>query len=396
MAIKNIRYKRYDNAPLELNEISYRYYEKSLGDNEDPASIVAPSNLQADGAAEALTLNEVQSTGEFAIVYECIIKVTAPGTYLFELRTEGANSLQIDGDQLLENDTDTRWLNMDTAMADLSKGSHRLTLTYLRGEDDDPPVLSLLAEGPGIEKHALNTASAVPMNLQTVDIPKIIDPEDKPIVMHGFMDMPDRVHPHSAAVAFPEDIHFGIDLSNGTLMKLWKGEFLDISTMWVGRGGGNLSLDEDAAITFSGAPSMALLSSRDTAWPDSLQENVIFDLNSYRFGDDNQLVMQYQMNGISFEDHLSPHNDGKELKRTILVTDSGSGSDSDLYFRIASGETVSELPNGLYQVNEKTYLISLDEATKNRSWIRRSGDASELLVPVASADNFAISYSYVW
>ena len=82
--------------------------------------------------------------------------------------------------------------------------------------------------------------------------------------------------------------------------------------------------------------------------------------------------------------------------RTIQVTDGGSESNGDIYFRIAHGENISELPNGLFQVNDKTYLISLDEATKNRSWIRRSGDDSELLVPVTAADDSAISYSYVW
>ena len=396
VAIKNIRYKRYDNDPLKLTNISYRYYEKSLGEDEDAASIMASSNLQAEGMADGLTLNEVASTGEFAIAYEGTIDVPESGTYLFELRTDGGNSLTINGDQLIENGEGNAWWSSETAQVELSEGSHNVTLTYYRGEDGDPPVLSLLAEGPGIEKHALHAPSAFPAGLQNVRVPFLSDPEDRPVVMHGFMDMPDRVHPHSAAVGFPEDIHFGIDLSNGSVMKLWKGDFIDLSTMWVGRGGGNLSLNEEAALTFSGAPAMAILDSRNAAWPDSLQENVTFDLNSYRFGDEQQLVMQYRMNDISFEDHLSPQNNGKELMRTIQVTDGGSESNGDIYFRIAHGENISELPNGLFQVNDKTYLISLDEATKNRSWIRRSGGDSELLVPVTAADDSAISYSYVW
>jgi len=396
VAIRNIKYKRYDNAPLELTDISYRYYEGSLEDQNSPGSIITSSNLQADGTAEELNLNEIQSTGEFAIVYESTLDVPESGSYLFELSTDGGSIFEINGNRLISNSARHGWWGVDRAMVELTEGSHDLSLTYFRGEDGDPPVVSLYAQGPGIERHALHAASAFPAGLQNVNVPFLSDPKDKPVVMHGFMDMPDRVHPHSAAVGFPEDIHFGIDLSSGTVMKLWKGDFIDLSTMWVGRGGGNLSLNEEAAITLNGAPAMAMLGSRNAAWPDSLQENVTFDLNSYRFGDDNLLVMQYRMNDISFEDHLRPHNDGKELMRTIHVTEGGSGPDSDLYFRIASGETVSELPNGLYQVNDKTYLISLDEATKNRSWIRRSGDASELLVPVTSEENTVISYSYIW
>lgn len=394
VAFRDIKFKRYDNESLKLTNISYQYYEESLDEGENPISIIASSNVIAEGTAGELTLNEVQSTGEFAIVYESTIEVFEPGTYLFELRTDGGNSLALDGKKLFENDADNGWWNPDTVKVDLSEGTHRLTITYFRGEGGDSPVLSLLAEGPGIEKHALHAASAFPADLEDVDLPNIIDPEDNPIVMHGFLDMPDRVHPHSAAVGFPADIHFGIDLNNGSLMKLWKGAFLDVSTMWEGRGGGNLSLDEEAVLTFNGAPSMAFLDSRTAAWPDSLQEQVDYDLQSYRFGDENQLILHYQINGISFEDQLHPHNDGRELMRTIHITTGGSAN--NLYFRIAKGESISELPNGLFQVNDKTYLINLEEVTKSQSWIRSSGDVDELLVPITNTEYAAISYQYVW
>ncbi|WP_340105090.1 family 16 glycoside hydrolase [Rhodohalobacter sp. 8-1] len=394
VAIKNIRYKRYDNPQLDLTDITYRYYEMGLDEGENPVSIIASSNLKAEGTAVELSLDDVQRTGEFAIVYESTVDVAETGTYLFELRTDGGNRFEIDGNQLIENGADNGWWNPDRAEVDLSEGTHTVTITYFRGEDGDAPVLSLMAEGPGIQKHALHAPSAFPRNLQSVNLPKRIDPEDKPVVMHGFLDMPDRVHPHSAAVGFPDDIHFGIDLNNGTLMKLWKGGFLDVSTMWVGRGGGNLSLNEEAALTFSGAPSMAFLDSRDAVWPDSLQENVAFDLNSYRFGDENQLILNYQLNGSSFEDHLSPDNDGREFMRTIRLTQSGPVN--NLYLRIAAGDNITELLNGLFQVNDKTYLVNLSESTKRESWIRRSGGVQELLVPVSNSENAEISYSYVW
>ena len=394
VAIKNIRYKRYDNVPLQLSDIDYKYYEMALEEGDEPASIIASSNMKAEGTARQLTLKEIERTGEFAIVYEGSIETPEPGTYLFELRTDGGNRLEIDGNLLLENGADNRWWSPHTAEIDLQEGTHNITLTYFRGEDGDSPVLSLLAEGPGIEKHALHMSSAFPANIQNVYLPKLIDPVDKPIVMHGFMQMPDRVHPHSAAVGFPEDVHFGIDLNNGSLMKLWKGDFLDVSTMWVGRGGGNLSLNEEASLTFNGAPAMAFLDRRDTAWPDSLQENVSFDMHNYRFTDENQLMIKYQMNDIIFEDHMGPHNDGKELMRTIRITESESAN--NLYVRIAEGDSISELPNGLFQINNKAYLINLGENIKNDSWIRSSGDRVELLVPVNTTENTEISYSFVW
>ncbi|MDZ7691175.1 MAG: hypothetical protein U5K69_08575 [Balneolaceae bacterium] len=89
VAVRNISYKRYDHSPLDLAEISYRYYQGMLAEEQDPASLIAPSNLKASGSAEELTLDEIQSSGEFAIVYESTIEVEEAGTYLFELRTDG-------------------------------------------------------------------------------------------------------------------------------------------------------------------------------------------------------------------------------------------------------------------------------------------------------------------
>lgn len=394
VAIRNIKYKRYDNAPLELSNLSYRYYQKSLKKGARPVSIISPSNLQNEGTAEKVNLDEVKSTGEFAIVYEGTIRIDEPGSYLFELRTAGGGRLAIDGTPLIESKAANRWWNVHTAKTELSKGAHKVTLTYFRGERGSAPALSLTAEGPGIEKHNLHAPSAVPAEREDVDMPKILDPEDKPVLMHGFMDMPDRVHPHSAAVGYPADIHFGIDLNNGSVMKLWKGEFLDISTMWVGRGGGKLALNEAAALTFSGAPSLAFLSNRNAAWPNALQEGTDYEFNSYRFGKGNQLIMNYRMNKVAVEDRLSPHNGGRELKRTLRFTsESLSGN---LYFRIAAGENISRLPNGLYQVNGKSYLLNLGEDTARRARIRQSEGQAELIVPVADTRNSSISYRYVW
>ncbi|MDZ7691176.1 MAG: hypothetical protein U5K69_08580 [Balneolaceae bacterium] len=301
--------------------------------------------------------------------------------------------MTINGQQLVENSAGNRWWDADTATIDLTEGTHTITTAYFRGESGDPPVLSLMAEGPGIEKHALHAPSAFPAGLQDVDQPSIKDTDGKPILMHGFMEMPDRVHPHTAAIGYPEDIHVGMDLNNGSLLKLWKGEFLDVSTMWVGRGGGNLSLDEESALTFNGAPSLAFLDNRETAWPDSLQEQVSFDLQSYQFGEENQLILQYQVNDMQVEDQVAPHNGNRELLRTIHFS---GGSSDNLYFRIAKGESISELPNGLFQINDKTYLINIGDETKGQTWVRRNGDVEELLVPITDIENATISYRYVW
>jgi hypothetical protein len=162
----------------------------------------------------------------------------------------------------------------------------------------------------------------------------------------------------------------------------------------VGRGGGNLSLNEDAAINMGGDPSLAYLQGDQAAWPDSLQQGIDYRFNSYRFDDNGHLTFNYQLDQVIVEDQITPGNDGRELERSMIFRNNGSVD--DLFFRVAKGEGIKWLPNNLYQVDDKTFFIKMDRATRNKAWIRNTGNGQELVVPVSDSDEFSLHYSYIW
>lgn len=389
VAFRNIRVKNYDQLPLQLNDISYHYFE---GEFESAADL-NQQNLIREGAIEELSLKAVSSPSEFGIVYDGEIHIEESGDYFFELRTDGGNRFSIDGDVLIENGDDTRRHTSSTAIVALSEGSYPLELVYFRGGRGGQPALSLQTEGPGIRMHALQDAASFPVSRENV--PFLIDPVEDPIVFHGFMDVGDLIHTHTAAVGYPGDIHFAFDQNSGTLMKIWKGEFVNASTMWRGRGGGNLSLNEDAVITITGAPSLAYLDDSESAWPESLQEGIDYRFNNYQFDGKGQLIFHYRLDDLEIEDQIVPANENRELTRTLTFRP--ESSHEDLYFRIVKGKEISRLPNGLYQVDDKTYFIRLDAAENRQdAWIRSSGEGQELLIPVTDDDDASFSYSYIW
>lgn len=387
VAFKNIRYKRYDNEPIQLNSLTYRYFEGTFEEVSD----INQSTLVGTGKAETIDLEPLKSDDTFAIAYEGTFDVEDAGPFFFELQSEGGARLSVDGKTVIENDVNTNWWESESKVTELSSGSHKVQLIYYRNEDRGGPRLALTTEGPGIERHALHAATAFPPG--TPNAPLTVEPEDDPIVLRGFIQMEDRVHPHSAALGFTDGVNAGYDLKSGALMKLWKGTLVNANTIWQNRGGGNLNINEASAITVSGAPSLAYLKRKKTAWPDSLQEGVDFLYKSYRFEDDGALMVTYEWDEVTVKDRFASKDNGRVLSRSMNF-DTNKRT-KELFVRLAVGESISELPNGLYQADGKTYYIELDKDLAGEARIRDTKKGQELILPVSERDG-SISYSYIW
>lgn len=225
-------------------------------------------------------------------------------------------------------------------------------------------------------------------------MPLTVNPESEPKVMHGFMRVNSRVYPHTLAIGYPGKVHVAFDTRTSALMKIWKGDFLNMNSMWVNRGGGNLSLNERAAIDISGAPTFAYLSESDAAWPDSLQEGRTFTFHNYRFGPDNDVTLTYELDGYRVEDRFYSQNGGRELVRELSFE--RTAETDDLTIRVASGTTLTRLPDGLYQADDRSYYVRLESDSQRQAWIREVEDGRELLLGVPSGEEASLSYTYIW
>src|SRR5680860_876523 len=66
--------------------------------------------------------------------------------------------------------------------------------------------------------------------------PIILIPKDKTIVQRCFIEVEGEKSTFCVAVGAPVKVHYAMDLSQGNLLDVWKGEFLDATTMWTSRG----------------------------------------------------------------------------------------------------------------------------------------------------------------
>ncbi|MEX0778966.1 MAG: DUF1080 domain-containing protein [Balneolales bacterium] len=216
---------------------------------------------------------------------------------------------------------------------------------------------------------------------------------NEPEVLHGFMKLGDRIFPHSAAVGYPGGINYALDLNSGSLLKIWKGEFINASPMWRGRGGGNLGISE-AAITISVSPTVAYLDGENSVWPDSVQQSDNYTFKNFRYEDKGTVVFNYQLGEIAIQDRVAPRNNNRELTRNLRFH--SEIPPEGLHVLLASGKSISRVSHGFYEIDDKTYYVSLSDKSGNKARIRSTASGQELVVPVMKANASSLSYSLIW
>ncbi len=391
VAFRNIRFKKYNNEPLLLHNLTYTYH---TGEFENAAD-VAESRVISSGESDIIHLGMLRETGAIGVVFSGYLVVEHSGDYFFDTRTDGGHRLMVGGSVISDVGDSNRRQHPNQTHLYLEEGNHRFELVYFRGARGGQPAAGIFVEGPQMLMHTLHDASSLPRGTQ--NLPLMIEPSDKPVVMHGFMSMGgDQVHTHTAAVGYPNGVNFAIDQNSGALMKIWKGEFINASTMWVGRGGRNLSLNEDNAITINAWPSIAKIDGSRDVWPSAHPENAEYRFNHYRFLEENSVEFGYQLHGVMISDILKPDAEGKMLNRAMVFTNENAAAANSLMIRVATGSEINQLPNQLYEVDGKQFYIQVHGEAAGAARVRTVGNSRELLIPVQINDVTSIEYSYIW
>jgi hypothetical protein len=174
-------------------------------------------------------------------------------------------------------------------------------------------------------------------------------------------------------------------------MKIWRGNFLEATPMWHGRGETQLGLPMGSIIEFSGRPSLAFLQNQSNAWP---EKNENYNYIGYDLDNIGRPVFKYAIGNTRVREYFYAEDDGKKLIHALNVNSIGEGS--ELWCKIAEGSQITLLPNGLYAINDKEYLIEVPKKTK--PVIREAaGNTKELLLPVKAKNNEAeIKYAIIW
>jgi hypothetical protein len=319
------------------------------------------------------------------IRYTGTLKVAEPGAYTFNLGVPGGGgALRINNEKVINMGN-----RQGRGTVTLPAGDLPFEMVYAKYVDWARPAIGLRVSGPGIREYIASDPNAAAGG-DVVD-PILIDAPQNTIV-RSFVDLPvgGRVT-HAINVGSNKGLHYTYDMDNGTIVQVWRGEFVDATPMWHDRGDG--SSRPRGAVQYFGKPqfTVATLANANNgvaAWPaDSTGSS--FRPRGYALDSEDQPTFRYEIGGVKVQDAIKVAADGQGLQRTITA----EGAPANLYARLFSGKKIEPAGAGLYLVDEKAYYIRIDNAGGGTPIVRNNTNGGEeLLVPLKSSITYSLLY----
>lgn len=390
VAFRNIRYQNYIDAPVTLSEIKYGYYTGKYEKAPDFSKLKAVK----EGATPEITWALSNSANNFGLRFNGKLNVKQPGRYIFLLQAGGNSELKVNNKTVIPFNAG---YGERMGAVDLQSGEHPFELVYTKHVEWERAALGLFVEGPGVRRQTLHALGSIPFD-DPVN-PILLTVASEPMVTRSFMDFEKREKgnsrriSHAASVGHPEKIHYTMDLKNGALVQVWKGDFLNATPMWHSRGDGS-SRPLGSVILLNDAPALAVLNDKKANWPDTLGNDAAYRFRGYDLDEKGQPVFKYTAYGVDTEDKITPEEGGKMLTRELKLK---GQANANLYVRVAEGAAIEEISKGNYSVNNNEYYIQLADNSGVKPMIRSVNKGKELVIPVTAADKgTAIKYSIVW
>ena len=161
------------------------------------------------------------------------------------------------------------------------------------------------------------TKAVLPYGVGRDPLPLI--PQDTALIYRNFIQ---GAGPRAIAVGYPEKINLAFDANDLRYALLWHKEFIDASRHWNGRGEGFQAPLGESVLQLATGPTIAVLESKDAAWPTKTLHDKGYQFRGYRLDDKLRPTFLYSMGGVRVEDFMLPVStkDGEHFQRTITIT----------------------------------------------------------------------------
>jgi hypothetical protein len=382
LAIKNIVINNFDKKPGTLSDLTYKTYYGALSETEDLTKMTPAET----GKSEALSWEILKENNNYSYVYTGRYNAPTAGEYNFKLQASGNSYLKIDGKFVI----DAQWKNNNEfrmGTVNLKEGDHTIEIFNNKKDGWMRPVLGLWVSGPGFREMAFHSKSSA-MPAGATD--PILITAGTNTITRSFMDFRKddkgkrQRAVHAVSVGSPTNLHYTYDMDKGTVLQVWRGEFLDATPMWHDRGDG--SSRPRGSVTLLGDDMLLGKASGKTKWATDTTGSG-YRPKGYVLDDQDVPTFQYQAFGSTVTDYVSVVNN-QYFDRIVRVNNPAKG----LVARLADGSNIEKLSDVLYAVDNKSYYIQL--ADKNmKPEIRSIDGRQELLVPVSNGE---VKYSILF
>lgn len=388
VAFRNIKYRLMKDVVFALSDINYKTFYGSFKTISEFSSL-KPSE---SGSIPELTCEVLTNENAYGVIYTGNITVPEDGTYEFQVAYTGGGRLVINNKVANEFQRPDGWQFEKSTIA-LKAGKYPFEYYNYKDASWMPPRLGLFVQSATTYPQSLHAFNSLPPDDQPVS-PIYLEPGSEPRLLRAFLDFKGDQKQrltHTIGVGSPDGEHYIYDLKSGNLVCVWRGPFVDTTPMWHDRGDGSFRPRGAVQYLFNNQP-LAFLSTQNEPFPLITRESVTkegeYKGKGYEIEESTRRpIFKYSYQGMDVEDKVYPSDNNRTITHEVSIKN--RGTKTGLHYKLGEGQSITQMPGGLYAINDKEYYIKVDGATPV---VREVNGIKEIIVPVDSN----VKYSIIW
>ncbi|MBU3027904.1 3-keto-disaccharide hydrolase [Zobellia galactanivorans] len=386
VALKNFSYKLYGNPRLSFVDMKMKEFESEQVLLPNVDTLTPIREVGTDSISSAMVVGKKVTR---ILDYKGKMLVPVTGDYLFDFKLNQAGGLLIiDNDTVVNHDGSFTLDSLGLAKVSLTKGEVPFRLLYNKHNPWNIGF-GLYVEGPGIQRHSLHAPSSINDRPGISKNRIMVEPSDKAVTQRSFLMHGDEKRTHCISVGTPEKINYAYDLTSGSLLEVWNGEFLDATQMWHARGIKQLGEPAGFAVSFHGDPEFALLTDDAAQWPTEIAEEDFQMSQGYELDKKGIPTFMRKIGSKKLLDKIDVLSGERGVTRTVETS-----GDGVIWHKVADGESIKKLPDGSYIVNNESYFVHFADGGLAPT-VRKSKGKDELVVKIPSGEQ-KIQYNIIW
>ncbi len=390
-----------------LRQVNYRFYKGSFKKLPDFDKMEPDAAGHLPGGK--LTVDLGHAKDEYGVVLVAKLILPAENDYNFAMASDDGARLFVDGNLLIENDGIHPADHLLERRIVLPAGEHDLRVEYFEYKGHEQLFVGLKGKDIGrvdLTDWVFNVGKAKqvypPIPLTATD--------GEAVIYRNFIE---GANPRGIGVGYPGGVNQCWDADILNVAMIWRGDFMDASRHWNGRGQGFQPPMGDHVLKPAEGYPLAVLESNDTPWPavkmakletakdgakatyEYLERDSAYRFKGYQLkGSERIPEFRYTYGDLEVFDRLEPAGGTTPgLSRALSIQGTKAPGDGILYLRAAAGESIQPVEGG-FQVGKSFKVV----ADWPMALIRSVGkDRQELLVPISLAEGGAkLEFAYQW
>ncbi len=301
-----------------------------------------------------INIYRLEEADGYGIIYKGDLVIEEEDVYDLDVQFAGGASLYLNEEMVASHNT-AYDVGKITHSQRLKPGRYPFELRCIKSAPWHNPVLGLTIKSESTYPKTFHEYVSFPPNTN-LQSPIYVEVGGKPKLLRGFLNHlgEETKLTHTIAVGTPSEVHFAYDMNDARLVAIWKGNFIDATSMWRGRG--TAAFDPDGATIWLKPGPILVQLKKDEQGSFEQDEASALKCNGYSIDKkDNLPVFNFSSDEGEIVNKLVPDTAANSLNNHLSYK---GQPPANSYYSLAQGK-VKQLSDGSFAIGDHEYYLEV-------------------------------------